>query len=92
MFLGRAVRDDDPAWLDDDRDKALAWDEDRRERCPDCGTPWRLAIDHELRDQWDADQWTCHPCRTRETKRESLRRQQIDMSGMKWTVTRRGAT
>jgi hypothetical protein len=44
VFLGRAVGPDGPQWLDEDREKALAWHREKAQHCPHCGT---------RRDAWE---------------------------------------
>ena len=44
VFLGRIVGSVDPYWLNDDQDKAVAWNNEKAEICASCGTrdaDWR---------------------------------------------------
>lgn len=46
IFLGRVPGPNEPYWLDDDQDKALAWTRREARRCPKCRT---------LPEEWERD-------------------------------------
>jgi hypothetical protein len=60
VFLGRVVAPGDPTWLDTDRELALAWQHNKRETCPGCGTrPDEWAEDE---DAYLSDHVQCQGC------------------------------
>lgn len=80
VFLGRAPAPGEPAWLDDDQDKALAYqarlheaEADRASSCPSCGTLAEDWIDPDsgmrlARPKWIVELEECPGCRVIEAE------------------------
>jgi hypothetical protein len=79
------------SWDQDDQDKALAWEAERRAHCPDCGT---------RRDEWDPDRggdryaylavdYRCLGCESLEQAQRDRDQTQL---GMKVALLRQGET
>jgi len=70
-------------WPDDDQDKALAWLEDKNERCAGCGQPRSIAWGDENAHRWVGDQTTCHACAAAESQAHLVREGEGSVAGVK---------
>ena len=67
MFLGRVVGPDDPLWLPDDREMAIAYLREKAEHCPHCGT--RRG---KPRDYYVGQQDTCPGCELLDQEQKNI--------------------
>lgn len=84
VFLGRAVKPGDQLWLDEDREKVIAYKHWRALHCPRCQTK---------RDEWDPDKggsrtayiaWPdrCPGCEVLDSTQEQIRNSEMNSHGL----------
>lgn len=71
-------------WLDEDIEAALAWQAERDCRCPGCGLPTDETTAPGA--AYIATPVVCTACRERGHQIESMRRDEVDLTGIHWII------